>query len=228
MPSRSASPIAQRGSSLAFSVASTATSPPAFLTAATSFAGALTRPSSRAKKLTVVSGGMAASTGASVASTSASFQRSTPSTIRNRRPMAKVIALSASATASGRRVVALEDLEAAAARLRLGHRAQARAALADAAVIVAVDQVGGLEGGHGDESRRARGYAALRPPARRSRCRRGRCGRAAAPAPAARDGRRGGMAIDVVAPDLDRRQPRPQALQQRRAAPGRRCRGGRP
>ena len=82
-------------------MASTATSPPAFLTAATSFAGALTRPSSRAKKLTVVSGGIAASAGASVASTSASFQRSTPSTIRKRRPMANVIAFRASAIASG-------------------------------------------------------------------------------------------------------------------------------
>ena len=77
--------------------------------------------------------------------------------------MAKVIALSASAIGLRRRVVALEDLEAAAARLRLGHRAQAGAALADAAVVVAVDQVGGLEGGHRIESRHERGCAA--PPA---------------------------------------------------------------
>ena len=101
IPSFSASPAAQRGSSLAFSADSTAMSPPAFLTAATSLAGVFTRPSSRPKKLTVVSGGIAARTGASVASTSASFQRSTPSTIRNRRPMAKVIAFRASAIASG-------------------------------------------------------------------------------------------------------------------------------
>ena len=76
-------------------------SPPAALTASISLAGALKRPSSRAKKATVVSSPIAASAGATVSVTSASFQRSTPSTITNRRPMAKVIAHRALATASG-------------------------------------------------------------------------------------------------------------------------------
>ena len=62
--------------------------------------------------------GMSFSSGASAASTSASFQRSTPSTIRKRRPIANVIALSAEADVLRRRRVALEHLDAAAARLR--------------------------------------------------------------------------------------------------------------
>ena len=47
-----------------------------------------------------------------------------------------------------RRRVALEAFDAVAARLALGQLAQRRAALADAAVIVAVDEVGGLEVRH--------------------------------------------------------------------------------
>ena len=95
-----------------------------------------------------MSGGIAAMTGASCAFTSASVQRSTPSTIRKRRPIANVIALRPSATASGVPVVALEDLDAARPGLALRHRAQPAAALGDPPVVVAVDQVGGLEGGH--------------------------------------------------------------------------------
>ena len=59
-----------------------------------------------------------ASAGATRASTSASFQRSTPSTITKRRPIANVIALSASADGLGRRRVALEDLDARRRRSR--------------------------------------------------------------------------------------------------------------
>ena len=92
--------MSQRGSARAFSAISAAITPPAASTAFCSAAGALARPSSRAKKATVsVSGSMpaiAAATGA----TSASFQRSTPSAITNRRPIANVIADSAAATAS--------------------------------------------------------------------------------------------------------------------------------
>ena len=83
------------------------------------------------------------------AATSASFQRSTPSAITKRRPSANVIAHRESATAVRRAGVALEQLDAAGAGLGLGHRAQARPALGDAAVVVAVDQVRGAEGGHG-------------------------------------------------------------------------------
>ena len=83
-------------------------------------------------------------------STSPSFQRSTPSAITNRRPIANVIAVSAPTMSSGVQVV-LVDLDARRARGGLGHRAQARAPLGDAAVVVAVDQVGGAEGGHGDD-----------------------------------------------------------------------------
>ena len=57
----------------------------------------------------------------------------------------------------GRRGVALEALDAAAARLALGQRAQRRPPLADAAVVVAVDEVGGLEGGHRPSSLGSRG-----------------------------------------------------------------------
>ena len=119
-------------------------------------------------------GGMSASTGASDASISASFQRSTPSTMRKRRPIANVIAHSASRDGLRRGRVALEHLDPAHAGLRLGERAQLRAALGDAAVLVAVDQVGGLEGRHPSESRsRAAGTAATAvPPRRPSRMRR--------------------------------------------------------
>ena len=81
-------------------MASTATLP-AFFTSATRFAGALTRPSSLAKNAIVVSGGTSLSAGARCVSTSASFQRSTPSTMMNRRPTANVIAFSAAPTSSG-------------------------------------------------------------------------------------------------------------------------------
>ena len=46
-----------------------------------------------------------------------------------------------------RRLVALEQLDALHAALLLGELAQARAALGDATVVVAVDQIGGFEGG---------------------------------------------------------------------------------
>ena len=49
----------------------------------------------------------------------------------------------------GRRGVALVAFQAAATRLALGERSQPGAALADAPVVVAVDEVGGLELGHG-------------------------------------------------------------------------------
>ena len=86
---------------------------------------------------------------AATASTSASFQRSTPSAITKRRPIAKLMVVSAPMTASAVQRVALEHLDATGAALLLRHRAQLRAALGDAAVVVAEDEVGGLEGGHG-------------------------------------------------------------------------------
>ncbi len=49
----------------------------------------------------------------------------------------------------GRALVGLVDLDAGRSGRGLRHRAQLRAALGDAAVVVPVDQVGGLEGGHG-------------------------------------------------------------------------------
>ena len=79
---------------------SAAISPPGFSTALCSAAGALARPSSRAKKATVASPGPSPSIAAATAATSASFQRSTPSAITNRRPIANVIAVSAPPTAS--------------------------------------------------------------------------------------------------------------------------------
>ena len=65
-----------------------------------------------------------------------------------RRPRANVIVDSEAITRVGRARVALEQLDAARAALLLGHRAQALAALGDAAVVVAVDEVGGAEAGH--------------------------------------------------------------------------------
>ena len=53
----------------------------------------------------------------------------------------------------GRRVVALEDLGSARPALPLSERAQPRAPLGDPPVIVAVDEVGRLEGRHGGESK---------------------------------------------------------------------------
>ena len=50
----------------------------------------------------------------------------------------------------GRALVALVDLDARGAGLVLGHRAQAGAPLGDATVVVAVDEVSGAEGGHGE------------------------------------------------------------------------------
>jgi len=82
-------------------VRSTATLPPAFSTAVTSCGLTLKRPSSRAKKATVVSGPMPAIAGSRCVAISVSFQRSAPSTMRKRRPIANVIAASAPATMSG-------------------------------------------------------------------------------------------------------------------------------
>ena len=138
----------QPGSARVLSTFSAATTPPTFSTALLSAAGTLTRASSRAKNATVSVSVSMPSMAAATAATSASFQRSTPSAITNRRPSAKVIAVSAPATASARTGVALEELDAALAALGLGHRPQLRAALADPAVVVAVDEVGGLEAGH--------------------------------------------------------------------------------
>jgi hypothetical protein len=100
-PSLPACPWTQRGSSRAFITCSALRSPPAALTASTSAFGAFARPSSRAKNATVVLGSRSFRIGARCCLMSASFQRSVPSTITNRRPIANVIALSAAAAASG-------------------------------------------------------------------------------------------------------------------------------
>ena len=86
---------------------------------------------------------------AATCSTSASFQRSTPSAITKRRPMAKVMVVSAASTSSAVHASPSSTSTPAGAALGLRQRAQLGAALGDAAVVVAEDQVGGLEGGHG-------------------------------------------------------------------------------
>ena len=101
MPSFAASPTAHFGSSLGLSVASTATSPPAFLTAATSFAGVFDPPVLPAEERDGGVGRHGGERRRECLLDVASFQRSTPSAIRKRRPIAKVIAFNASATASG-------------------------------------------------------------------------------------------------------------------------------
>ena len=98
---RAACARAHLGRSHGLTVACATICPPACLTAVCRAAGAFARPSSRANSATVVSGGIAASAGTSVCSTSACFQRSTPSTRITRRPTINVIAASAPATPSG-------------------------------------------------------------------------------------------------------------------------------
>ena len=90
------------GSSHGLTLSSALMSPPALRTASCRRPGALVRLSSRAKKATVVSGAIAAIASSS-GSSSLSFQRSTPSTMMNRRPIANVIALSAPRDRLGRR-----------------------------------------------------------------------------------------------------------------------------
>ena len=80
---------------------SSATWPPAASTALRSGAGTLWRPSSRAKKATVSDSPSSAFIASVTWATSPSFQRSTPSAITKRRPMANVIAHSAALTPSG-------------------------------------------------------------------------------------------------------------------------------
>ena len=93
--------MTHRGSSRGLSDSSAETWPPAASTAARSGAGAFDRVSSRAKNATVIASGSMPCMAVATTSTSASFQRSTPSAITKRRPSAKVIADSARATASG-------------------------------------------------------------------------------------------------------------------------------
>ena len=96
----------------------------------------------------------------------------------------------------GRRV-ALEDLDAARAGLALGQRTQATAALGQAAVVVAVEQVGGLEGRHGPSLGAGVDADPCRRPAPRRPSPPGRSGgrrrppRAGPPGWPARDGRTG-------------------------------------
>ena len=59
--------------------------------------------------------------------------------------MANVIVASAAAAASGVDVVTGQDVDAGRAALALAERAQVRPALGDPAVVVAVDEIGGLE-----------------------------------------------------------------------------------
>ncbi len=64
-------------------------------------------------------------------------------------PVAKLSVDERRGHVSGRLGPPVECLEAAGAQLRLGPLAQPRAPLVDASVVVAVDQVDGLEIGHG-------------------------------------------------------------------------------
>ena len=78
-------------------------------------------------------------------------RRRPPSSARRRRrsrtgARSRTSSRQRAATASGVHGVALVDLDARAAGRGLGHRPQARAPLGDAAVVVAVDEVGGEEG----------------------------------------------------------------------------------
>ena len=108
-PSSAACAIAHFGRSHSLTAISALMSPPASRTARCSDGGALARPSSRAKNAIVVSAGIAASAGARCSATSASFQRSTPSTITKRRPIASVSVRSSERGVERRR--ALEHLE---------------------------------------------------------------------------------------------------------------------
>jgi hypothetical protein len=111
---------------------STAPSPPGF-DRRRKLGRRLDPPSSRPKKLTVVSGGIAATPGRAPPA-SASFQRSTPS-IDQEAPPVKVIALRPAMASASRRAV--EDLKPPL--LDSPRIARRRARRADAAVVVAVD-----------------------------------------------------------------------------------------
>ena len=129
-----------------FTVASAATCAAGRLTALRSAAGTLARPPRAPKNATVVSGGIAAKR-ASRSSRSASFQRSTPSTITKRRPSAK----RHRPQRGGRGLRRPPRPRGPRPRQRRSRTRPARAggaALGDPAVVVAVDQVGGAEGGH--------------------------------------------------------------------------------
>ena len=157
------------------------------------------RPSSRAKKATV------SDSGRSPASAVATSSRRRPSSARRRRRSrtggrsAKVIADSASATASGVQASASKTSTPRGAALGLRHRAQPRPALADAAVVVAMDQVGGLEA-----------WARRPSLARRT----GHGGPAPRPHPAARDAQHDG-AVAVGAVDVRHRAQRRQRPRRR-------------
>ena len=198
MPSRVASPTTQRGRSRAFMADSTTTSPPAASTAAASFGDALARPSSRAKKATVVSGAIAGQGGHEVRLDLLLLEALGAVDDEEPPPHGEGHRAQRQRDLLGGRGVALEDLDAAGPGLALGQRAQAAAALGQAAVVVAVEQVGRLEGRHAAESRRpawtrippAGAARRRRSPRGRSggRPRRRRAGRRASPAPGARRG----------------------------------------
>ena len=135
------------GSFHGLTLCSAATSPPAFLTALCRPSGALTRPSSRAKKV------------------DRRVRRDRRQCRDERGELLLLPALDAldddEAPADGEGhgierqgdrlrggVLALEQLHALSPALLLGQRAQPGPPLGDAAVIVTVDEVGGLEAGH--------------------------------------------------------------------------------
>ena len=196
-----------------------ATAPPAFLTASQRL-GRLGRGRPRGRRTRRSSRGRCAGARRHQVSTSASFQRSTPSTITKRRPIANVIALSAAAPGLGRGLVALEHLGAARPGLLLGQRPQLRAALGEPAVVVAVDQVGGLPGGHGSgEARRSvGGWQLPRRDAQPHRCPSRSVAATCADRAAGRERRRCRMAVGVALADRDRRELRSQAARESREA----------
>ena len=187
--------------------------------------GALARPSSRAKNATVsVSGSMrsmAAATGADVgllpALDAVGDHEPPPDRERHRRQRGR--------DRVGGARVRLEQLDAVLAALRLRHRAQPRAALADAAVVVAVDEVRGLEAGHGRsrlDAATAHRSGALdaHPAAADAQADRAVAVRAEHVIDRAqrRQRRRRRVSVGVAAADLDRRERRVAAA---RAGPGR-------
>ena len=126
--------------------------PPAFLTALSSLSGALSGPPRGRRRRRSASWDRRRRAPARRAR-----PRTPSSAPRRRRSRTAGPSRTSSCPARRRRAaearVALEDLDAGHAGRALGHRAQPRAPLGDAAVVVAVDQVGGAEAGHGGEDR---------------------------------------------------------------------------
>ena len=137
-------PAAHLGSSRAFIVSSRDVAARAF-DSLDQRLGALSRPSSRAKNATVVSGGESASAGTRCFVTSASLRALDAVDHDDAMAHGERHRRERRGGGLGRGLVAGQDVDAGRAALALAERAEVRPALGDPAVVVPVDEIGGLE-----------------------------------------------------------------------------------